>query len=220
MTDGHTGFQVAPITEDDMNRVHSILTRAVDAIVGVSQLSKDVEAMQGQMAQMTDELTRLRRTNDALEESLSNSRRNRQDLEAKVTDLQHSSSQAIMDKEYISRELDVTKANLERQTQSYEACIKDRDDAQFEVMELGEELKKSKANLDKVREIFGMAEPLKAVPQEPTPITAADHSWTDPAPATDPTPTPPSPSRTYVDHWEAGAMWDPDRQSYYHLSPF
>src|SRR5260221_12304518 len=66
MTDGHTGFQVAPITEDDMNRVHSILTRAVDAIVGVSQLSKYVEAMQGQLAQMTDELPRHLRTNDVL----------------------------------------------------------------------------------------------------------------------------------------------------------
>ena len=43
MTDGTTGIQVAPITEDDMSKVTSILKRAADAIVGMSTSAASCE---------------------------------------------------------------------------------------------------------------------------------------------------------------------------------
>ncbi len=131
MTDGPTAIQVSPITEDEMNKVHDILSRAINAIVGMSQLSKDVESLQAQVAQLTDDSSRLRRTNDALEESLSNSRRNRQDMEAQLIDAQHATVQATGERDSFKNEAEVAKANLERRTQTLEITTRDRDDAQM-----------------------------------------------------------------------------------------
>ena len=55
MTDGTTGIQVAPITEDDMSRVKSILQRAADAIVGASQMANDIAAMRVELVASADE---------------------------------------------------------------------------------------------------------------------------------------------------------------------
>ncbi len=223
MTDGTTGFQVAPITEDEMSRVHDILTRAINAIVSMSQLSKDVESLRNQVAQLTDDSTRLRRTNDALEESLSNSRRNRQEMEAKLNDEIERSIQAQSERERATEKANALAADVEYLSKDLHAERREREDAQYKVMELQDALDKLRHTHDSIKSALGIVDPPKAV-QEVTPSAppslgpmvqpsteVGDHT----VPLGTTTQPPGEPTRRYISDWQAGAMWDTDKQSYY-----
>jgi hypothetical protein len=69
MTDGPTGFQVAP-TEDEMANASAILTRMINAVVGMSQLQADVDMLRQTVTGLQADAERLRNQNAALTQAL------------------------------------------------------------------------------------------------------------------------------------------------------
>jgi len=234
MTDGTTGIQVAPITEDDMNKVRSILQRAADAIVGASQMADDIAAMKAELAQLRDDADRYRRNAEALEESLSNARVRRQELEGQLSTAIHAQAAAERERDDMTyRERNGREAAAKLETELSQVKH-ERDDAQLRVMELEDQLKAHASKLDAIHKALGVA-PEQIIP--PAPIVRSGFVEVPPAPAAEPEPVPaaasqaaeptplteeerahfaehgtlpPKPTRHYLDGWALGALWDPD----------
>ena len=206
MTDGNMGFQVAP-TEDEMANASAILTRMINAVVGMSQLQADVDMLRTTVQSLQSDAERLRNQNAGLDEALFHARQARHELEAKAKAAEESamiasaaSKTAIRSRDYAESQLADTKSALTQ-------ALDERDEAQFRVLELEDKLKAAEGKLAKVQEVFGIVtEPPKAEPVQAEPIPAPE-----PAPLADPAP----PTRTYFDHWSPGALWDSDKAKYY-----
>ena len=169
MTDGTTGFHVAPITEDDMNRVTSILKRAADAIVGMSQLSADVEMLRQTVSGLQADCDRLRNQNNALDEALAHSRNVRDTQAIDLSNAKSDLSQANTDLASAKSQVESLTIAVEGFKDKLHIAEQGRDDAELKVMALEDELAAAKAKLDKIAEahalVFGAPEPKP----EPTP---------------------------------------------------
>lgn len=206
MTDGTTAIPVGPITEDDMSKVHDILRRAADAIVGMSQLKIDVDTLRQQVAQLSDDAERLRKSNAGLEESLWQARNQRQELEAKLAEATQAMATAQREAEDWQHNANNATAKAQSLGDELASTKHDRDEAQLKVMELEDSLKSATDKLAKVKEIFGISP--EAVQPKPE------------APASEPVPMPtlestPPPGRRYLDQWEPGSSWDENTHRYY-----
>ena len=90
-------------------------------------------------------------------------------------------------------------------------------------MDLEDRLKAAEAKLAKVREVFGVVEvPHATTVYEPAPAPEPEPEPepvpTEPHPETVSTaiqPSLPEPTRHYLDHWETGATWDPEKHAYF-----
>ena len=201
MTDGTTGIQVAPITEDDMNRVKSILQRAADAIVGASQMANDIAAMRAELDALKADSERLRNQNNALDEALNHSREMRDNQ---------------------ARELASTKDQLSDYQNRYIHLNNDLETVQRQNEELT-------AKLDSIHVALGLTpQAMQAPTPEPTPMppvqaTSDAPYWrSEPSSAAETVPTPPSsladPSTST--EWQPGYNWDATRQLYVRSTPF
>ena len=225
MTDGTTGIQVAPITEDDMNKVRGILNRAADAIVGASQMAQDINSMRTELASLRVELDKLRNQNSALDEALYQARTTRQELENKL-------QAALADAEQSRQAANVHAADYDRvndqlgRVQSELATVKsERDQWADEADKLSKERDTAHAKLDSIHVALGLTPQAMQAPT-PTPpvdiVAGSDQSWrSDPSPSSvEPqapaTPVEPSTST----EWQPGYNWDATRQLYVRSTPF
>lgn len=200
MTDGTTGIQVAPITEDEMGKVHDILRRAADAIVGMSQLKHDVDQLSTQVRQLSDDCERLRKANAGLEESLYQARNHRQELESRLAEAEQAKvtvQRECSDWQSKASSLDAENVSLRH---SIDQMRQDLDDALGSALEFEAKYKQVKSVLDKYAEVhtsfFGKA-------PEPAPTEAS------PAPAPEPTPTEPAPAPVSEEvDWSRPYHWD------------
>lgn len=215
MTDGTTGFQVAPITEDDMNRVTSILKRAADAIVGMSQLTADVNMLRDTVHGLQADADRLRRQNEALDEALHTARTQRHDLEAKLAQVETEARNSAVERDKAVHDLNDVARNYAGLKHDFDTMHTERDDAQFQVLTLQDELKDAVAKLEAFRvaseTIFGRkpeavpearGESLSTIlpPSAGTVVEGAGTTTSTPA-------TEPFRPDTVLD-WEPGYVWD------------
>lgn len=218
MTDGTTGFPVAPITEDEMGKVHDILRRAADAIVGMSQLKADVDHLSAQVRQLSDDCERLRKANAGLEESLYQSRNQRQQLEEQLASA-HRESNDWQDKANKAESNFATlKGTHDDLVVSLDMTRKQRDDAELKVMELEDKLKAQGQMLDKIKavhaEIVGaMQPPQPAANPAPPPsgpvVQQTTEASTPPAPEPQPTSTQPEDTQPAPEvNWDRPYHWD------------
>ncbi len=215
MTDGTTGFHVAPITEDEMSKVQAILKRAADAIVGMSQLHADVDMLRQTVASLQADTDRLRSQNNALDEALNHSRSVRDQQGQRIDEL----NQGLAETERRLIEVTDERNKLTLSNQQYhddlEAAHKAKDDAEFRALELEDKLASAEAKLAKVAELHRTLFPVEAPPTTPypqpatAPVEPTTYS-TDPVYMAEPAPTnAPKPwLPDSIDNWEPGYYWD------------
>lgn len=213
MNDGPTGFHVAPITEDDMFKVKDILQRAADAIVGMSQLSADVDMLRQTVSGLQADTERLRSQNNALDEALNYSRGERDRQASKLNETEQRCHNLELENhgqmEQLSK-LDLANGQLQI---DLDLTRKAKDDAEFHNLELEDKLKAAEAKLAKVAELHRVLFP-------PEPGIEIYHNMivpSVPAPTHEP-PTPeldpPSQPDTVTD-WQPGYFWDHDTGKYW-----
>jgi hypothetical protein len=233
MTDtGTMAIQVSPVvpTEDEMNKVQEILKRALDAVVSMSQLKTEVDALRQSVASMQADSDKLRTQNAGLDEALYQSRQARNDLTAKLQDAEHSLVAITQERDTASgRYTSVVTENDNLQSKLHHA-EQTSDDWELKAMDLEDKLKASEAKLAAIREgydaIFGKApEAVQAAPEpEPAPASAPASEpvlnpvsdWTTGSPTSEPAPSPAPPARTYHGTgWAPGHIWDNQKKEYY-----
>lgn len=214
MTDGPTGFHVAPITEDDMNRVTSILKRATDAIIGISQLSADVDMLRQTVSSLQTDTERLRSQNNALDEALNYSRgeRDRQaTLLAQKQDELNKYAAELAETQAKADKLELTNGQYEI---DLDLTRKAKDDAEFHNLELEDKLKAAEAKLTKVAELHRALFTPEPVSD---PVTVGEDVSLG-YPKDDGTPKEHAPVEQGPDTretWEPGYFWDHDTGKYW-----
>lgn len=221
---GPTGIQVAPAvpTEDEMTHVQDILKRAINSLVGMSQLQADVDMLRSTVQSLQADTERLRSQNAGLDEALFQSRNARNAANAELEATKLALRQAEQDKDHYKHDCELHVSTIQNLSQSLEQTKHERDDHGFRVMELEEQVKALQAKLDAIhdgyRSIFG-DEP-KAM-QVPVPIYRSEPTSSTTASEPEPTaieltkPWSPPPSRRYLDQWEPGAIWDEQEHKYF-----
>lgn len=200
MDNGTTAIQVSPITEDDMNRVKSILQRAADAIVGMSQLHADVDMLRQTVSGLQADTDRLRNQNAALDEALAHSRTVRDDQAQTISGLASKLDAMTQERDELKGTASYNADLVDRLKAELTDAKRDRDDHAFKAMELEDKLKASEELANKLRvhfdNAYAMLEVPKAMqpapPQPPHPIQAVDEA----------NPMPPT-----VD-WDKPTQWD------------
>jgi chromosome segregation ATPase len=154
MTDGPTAIQVSPIPEDEMRQVHSIIQRAFDGVIAMSQLSADVDMLRQTVAGLQADMDRLRSQNNALEEALDHSRRTRNELSDKLATVTHELEEAKGVRDYADK-ANITIQNLLGELRAkLETTERARDDAELEAMQAADDLVVAKAQLAKLLEAY------------------------------------------------------------------
>lgn len=202
MTDGTTGIQVAPITEDDMSLVRSILQRATDAIIGMSQLSTDVDMLRETVTSMQADTERLRNQNNALDEALNYSRSERDRQASELGNVKADLAGVKAEGDAYKLENDKLTLSNEQYQIDLDLTRRERDDAQFQVLDLQERLAVAEGKLAKINEALGsIAAPVEAKPEP------------EPAPVQDPRPVQATAEPVAVD-WNKPYHWDPVQGHY------
>lgn len=186
--------------EPEMTKVKEIFDRALNALVDASSLAKTVEQLKTDLEGLKVQVTHYRNTISNQDDQIT---RLRQDRDAART----AQYQAEDNSRHINNELVVIKRENDSLTQSnvrlnerISEVSKERDEAQFKLLELQEahteltkKLESVQASLESVFSVFKQqqkAEPVHEVaPQGPvTPLTLHE-----PEPVSEPTPEEPSP---------------------------
>ena len=197
MTDQSTGFQVAPVQEDaEMANIRSVFDKALNAVVAMSQLSKDVESLRIQVTDLTTQVTRLRAWNEQLDETLHHVRTERDTAQAKVRELTESSSISDHTIATLRAELEASRSAHATTTQQLHDAERYRDDAELKVMELEDQLGQHKTKLSAIYDAARSILPPPAPEPIPTPMPAqvipiTEHTEAPPVPVLEPTPTEP-----------------------------
>lgn len=182
---GTTAIQVGPVvpTEDEIMQVRNILQRAVDGLVGMSQLQNDVKTLQGTVELLQSDVETYRRTIANQDEAMSQLRNDR---EAARDDAITASRRAITAENRVN---DFVDENVRLVTELSNAKH-DRDTYGLQVMQLEDELKAAKAKLaaiqDGYKAIFGQVAP-EAKPD-------AEEAWRQ----HDALPSPPNTTDEYI----------------------
>lgn len=221
MNDGNTGIHVAPITEDEMNKVQAILKRAIDATMAFSQISADVAMLRDTVSALQADTERLRNQNNALDEALNHSRQVRDEQAKKLADTYQLLDMTASEK----HDAEVKAERLERDKGQLEIDLdltrKAKDDAEFKCLELEDKLAQAEAKLAKVaelhRSLFPEPKPEDAAKPEPSlagwdnKVAISDEPVAkpaEPAPITDSRPE-------SVDEWQPGYSWDGHTRKYW-----
>lgn len=117
--DTDTGIQVAPVTEADMANVRSVFERAANSIVQASELAKVVADLKVEVTGLKEDIEKVRRANQALDEALTNVRTQRDEAQAQVREqagqidgLRHSLEDTTRDRDTIRHQYEAKVSEL------------------------------------------------------------------------------------------------------------
>ena len=219
MTDGTTGIQVAPITEDDMNKVTSILKRAADAIVGMSQLAADVDMLRTTVASLQQDCDRLRNQNNALDEALNHSREMRDNQARELASTKDQLAQATAERDRAASDNVAVSTKLGEALRELEQAKAEAAQWADEADKLSKERDAAHAKLDSIHVALGLTPQAMQAPT-PTPpvdiVAGSDQSWrSDPSPSSVEPQAPATPAEPSTStEWQPGYYWDAVRQLY------
>lgn len=163
-------------TEAEMTSVANLFNRMRDAIIDASHLAGEVAGLRKEVGDFRHEIEELRSTNRWLNEqnmSLLKARDTAEDEARRQSEARLAAEQSLASEQ---REHGFTKGDLDAARASVALANKDRDDAQFRVMELDEELTKVKAALAAVTAAIEGVKPKPVVvemPKAPEPMQEA-----------------------------------------------
>lgn len=175
MSDGTTAVQVSPIpTEDDMNKVRAIFEQGLNSIIGLAQISKDVEALRGEITSLKGDLEYLRQKNKDLDEMLVHVRTQRDEAERKLSEANRKVEDTQAELRH-SQELVSNQAQeIERLKTELGHTRQDRDAIETEAIHNLDRAEKAEHSLaefkSKAMDIFGLIQP------EPKPVEAPQAS--------------------------------------------
>lgn len=207
MNDGTTGFQVAPITEDDMSKVQSILKRAMDGMIGLSQLAADVDMLRQTVSGLQADTDRLRNQNAALDEALAHSRTVRDDQAQTISGLASKLDAMTQERDEHKSRAEYNITEVDRLSRLLREAQDDRDGFGFKAMDYEDQLKVANDKLAKLAQahadVFGAMQPTP--PQPPHPIQAVDE-----VKPYDPKPYDPKPQVNTTDRYLPDGTYNPD----------
>lgn len=175
MTDGTTGINVAPVSEDEMNNIRSIFERAANSIVNVSHLHTQVQELAAQVQALKGDVEYYRDRTNQQDAELVYIRGQRDDAlrEAKALKEAHEVDQIKLGSAH-DRIVDLVK-ELATVVTEKNNISRQRDDAELRVMALEDIVTESEQKLADIRDfaknLFGLGEkPSEEKPSDPIPF--------------------------------------------------
>ena len=202
-----------------MSKVTSILKRAADAIVGMSQLAADVDMLRATVASLQQDCDRLRNQNNAIDEALNHSREMRDNQARELASTKDQLAETTSKCDHLLQTNNNLSDELQRVSNDLYNAKLERDQWADEADKLSKERDTAHAKLDSIHVALGLTPQAMQAPT-PTPpvdiVAGSDQSWrSDPSPSSvEPqalaTPAEPSTST----EWQPGYYWDAVRQLY------
>jgi hypothetical protein len=184
MSNGTTGFQVAPIAEDEAMKLSTMFSRAADAIVAASTMPQKINDLTSQVERLTQDLEARTLHADELDHTIHELREQRDHFKATAATADHVADERSRQLEAEQRATHELNAKLEALGRDLDLTKADRDDAEYKALELHDELAKAKATIADIQ-----AKVAAFFPSAPTPAA--------------PVPTPePEPSPVELPKWE------------------
>lgn len=155
MEDGNMATQASAIsptsqvTEEDMGKVREIFERGINALVDVSRLAETVKALQYQVDGLQRDVQKYRNQNDMLDEYLVKARQERDTATQRAATAERERQDYANTNTDLLRARDATDVLLQESLDKAHTLEKERDDAQFKVMEYEEKVATLQAKLDK-----------------------------------------------------------------------
>ncbi|HSW92139.1 MAG TPA: hypothetical protein VLG09_05840 [Candidatus Saccharimonadales bacterium] len=192
MENGNTAT-ISPVSEVEMSQIQNLFKKAADTIVAFSSLTEQVERLQAQVNDLSNQVTRYRNHIDTQDDAMYRLRQEREDLTKARNDAEAKAEQATHEAQIAKSELEVVKVQVSDLDARVTRLMKDRDDAEFRAMELEDKLKKSEDMVAKFKDFakgLGMItpepkpEPVKE-PEPTPPVQSMDEWWTKQEPVHD-----------------------------------
>lgn len=139
-------------TEVDMGTVERVFRYASDTIVEASRLRGEFMALSAEVNALREDLAKLRRHNEFLDEQLTHVRQQRDDSHRKVQELEQVLHERNQENAKLTRRLDEASTTNHHLQDQLSLAQHDRDDAQLRVMELEEENGKLKERFAAIQE--------------------------------------------------------------------
>ncbi len=176
MSDGNMAIQVSPVSEEDMSKARQVFEQALNSIVSLSQLSKDVEVLRQQVNDLTNTVNRYRSQIDTLDDALYRTRQERDEAVRRANSEQEMRLAAERSQHDAEQARDHLQGVTAQLTDTVNRVSKERDDAQYKVMELEEKLAMANDRLNDIKSMamdaFGLT-----IKEEPKP----EPTYTPPA---------------------------------------
>src|SRR5215467_8346686 len=153
MTDGNMATSISPVSEGEMEQIQNLFKKAADTIVAFSSLSGQVEKLQAQVNDLSNQVTRYRNHIDTQDDAMYRLRQEREELTNRATEAEHSRQSAVAEAEQAKQAYNGSQARLTDLEALVASLRKDRDDAEYRVIELEDKLKVSEKTLGKFREL-------------------------------------------------------------------
>jgi len=188
--------QVAPAVEDqEMGKVREIFDRALNALVDASALAKTVEQLKTDLEGLKVQVTHYRNTISNQDDQITRLRQDRDAARTAQYQAEDSVRHMTTDLENTKRDLSsMAEANV-RLNDRLSAMAKEKDDAQFQLLELQEVHAALSKKMDTIRDLFGVAvakPPESVYVPEPAPVIDWPKVAEPVPPSEPPEPTPPA----------------------------
>ncbi len=175
------------ITEDaEMGKVRAIFEYALNAIVQASQLSKDMSALRAEFDSLRSEVESVRADNARLDNELVATREQRdqyaRDKAAAIDELNHTKH----DLETARLTTQALQMDHEALSSRHDSLKREHDSVQMQALELEEENKGLKAQLEKVKAVFGIQPRDVSTGQWQSPSIVDEPKAEEPRTGTDP----------------------------------
>jgi len=189
--------------EQEMGKVKEIFDRALNALVSASSLAKEVEQVKSDLEALTSQVNHYRNTIANQDDQITRLRQDRDAARTAQYQAEDTARHMTTQIETIKRENDSLNGSNIRLNDRISEVTKERDDAQFKLLELQESHAALSKKLDDVKahmqSVFGLAEPQPAktsdlLSKEPVaePLAQSSPQGLEPdwMPRTEPTPEP------------------------------
>lgn len=187
MSDGNTAIQVSPVTEDTMTNVRQVFQHALDAIVSASTLKGEVDELRKSVQDLQQQVDHYRHTIANYDDQVTRLRDERDAANARVYEAEDRLSTLTKTHNATLVELETLRSRNESQGRTLHEVMKERDEAQFKVLELQDNLKSVTEKLAKIedfaKQLFPQSpptphvEPVATPPQAPAPAPVAEGPW-------------------------------------------
>lgn len=191
MTDvGNTANQVSPIIkESEVDMFRDFFNRLANTVVQASDFAAQVSNLRVELDQIRAEAAEVRRRNMELDEELAYVREQRNKAQEEARQNAERAAQMEKEREEHRTRADMAEADSHSLQSALDTARRERDEAQFRVLELTEAKEKAEALLNDLRAKLGIPVP----PADLPPLTqTAPKSMTELVP-------PPEPERVYVE---------------------
>lgn len=172
MTDGNTGFHVAPVAEDEAMNLASMFRKAADAVVQASTFPKQVAELEARVQQLSDELNRKSVHAEELDRSLHEVREQRDQARQTRDEYSYNIDTLRRQIDDNSRTLHEQQTKLDTMSHDLDTTKAERDSYGLRAMQLEDEVTAWKAKADEGRRKLNDMLSLFR-PDEPEPVVEA-----------------------------------------------